>query len=68
MRGLRRFLYASAEDIPAAGGLEKVKGVNSCGERARTQWPLGRQRLCLIGRRIAGGKGFASAGWPTSSD
>jgi hypothetical protein len=32
MRGLRRFLYASAEDIPAAGGREKDKGGNSCGE------------------------------------
>ena len=32
MRGLRRFLYASAEHIPAAGGREKDKGGNSCGE------------------------------------
>jgi hypothetical protein len=40
MRGLRRFLYASVEHIPAAGGREKDKGGNSCGERARTNGRL----------------------------
>ena len=68
MRGLCRFLYPTAEDIPAAGGGQEEDGGNGRGERAGTQTALGRQRLCVIGRRIAGGKGFASAGWPTSSE
>ena len=46
MPGLRGFFRALAEEKPAAGGGQKQKGGNCCGKRTRTQWPLGRQRLC----------------------